>query len=286
MSGSLAGLLAATERDGFDAAAAEFCERHGCRRPGTQTDWTFFLPVREDGVVLQLGAGAGDDTLRLASRARETRVAVLEQAQARLIEHRAAEAGLNVRPFVATDLSRLPLERGEIDAIAVDELSAAAFGLSQATLIAAAGEWRRVLSDGGSLLLASTNPLFRLPLAGRLWNTLRARSSPESLDQAIRRTLARSRRPDLALGAVLDIVGGTGFAEPTIYAPLPDARRPLAVLPVDEPAVARYFLTHMVRRNSWASRLAVGMASIAVDAGQLVRLVPDRWITWSAKGAA
>jgi hypothetical protein len=66
-----------------------------------------------------------------------------------------------------------------------------------------------------------------------------------------------------------------GFSAPTIYAPLPDQERTEAVIPLQERAATLYFLSNLVRRDSFTSRAAVAVAKLLARSGRLGWLVPD-----------
>lgn len=280
---SLSTLRASIERAGWHVALDEFARRHGYLRESAAADWRFWLPLPERARVLELGAGLGDDTLALAARASRVVAAVPLADGARILSRRLETAsGTAVEVVVLADAGALPLADGALDAIVIEDLAAAAFGLSRDRVARAAAEWRRVLVPRGVVLLAAANPLYRLPGLARLESALRSRGHPRSLSRAIKGAGSRLAARPATLRTIERSLVREGFSLSRRLAPLPDERRPEAVVPLDRRAPARHFLKHMVRRDTLAARLGLGVAQGLLGLGLLGAAVPYYYVVYRA----
>jgi len=277
----LSALWSDAERAGADAALARYGAAHGCARPPLAADWKFFFPVRAGATVLELGAGAGDDTVELAAAGARVAALVPSLANARLVARVLRERGApDCALAVATSLERLPVACGAVDALALEAAALRAFDVSAANFERIAVEWARVLAPGGTAFLGLANPLHRLPGVRRVRRWLGSRPRPEALNRRVKR--AAGGAPPLALGvaAATRALRRAGFAAPAIHAPLPDEDDPRAVIPLHDPQAVRYFLRHLIRRNSPLVRAAVGTAGLLASLGLLRRLVPYYYLVF------
>ncbi len=65
-----------------------------------------------------------------------------------------------------------------------------------------------------------------------------------------------------------------GFERPRVYAPLPDERGTQVVIPLDDPSAVRYFLQHLVRKDSRLVRAAIVGAGLLLKLGALRAALP------------
>lgn len=255
-----------------EEVAARFCRERGWSRSGRDADWKFFLPLSPEGTVLELGAGFGDDSRDLADRPGATVSIVPGLTNARVVGRRLGERARGIA--VLADLGRLPLPDRSVDAIALEDAAAAGFRLTHDRLEQVAREWKRVLAPGGAVMIGVTGELFRLPGARRLWALLRARAHPESFNRQVKRWASRGARARLGVGSTIRTMTRLSFPRPAVYAPLPDQNETRAVVPLEEARVVRYFLKHMIRRNSRAVRVALVAADAAAALGLFRHLAP------------
>jgi SAM-dependent methyltransferase len=273
---SLETLWQAMRNASTEDVAARFCREHGCTRSDRDADWKFFLPVPPEGTVLELGAGFGDDSRDLAGRPGATVSIVPRLTNARVVRHHLGERAGPV--IVMADVGRLPLPDGSVDAIALEDAAAPGFGLTNGRLEPAAREWKRVLSPGGVVLIGVTGDLFRVPGMRRLWARVRARAHPESFNRQVKRWASGGGSGGLGVGRTIRTMTRLGFPRPVVYAPLPDQNETRAVLPIEEASVVRYFLNHMIRRNSRAVRVGLVAANAAVTLGVFRHLTPYAYL--------
>ncbi len=254
-------------------AATDFCERHDEVRSPYRPDRKYFLAAPTKGIAVEIGAGFGDDSAVLAGSAGYTISIVPNLINAWIV-------GKHVRERVDADwpvavmrgVSCLPLTDSSVQTVAMEEASAAGFGLSDASFTAAAKEWNRVLAPGGTVLLGLANGIHRLPGLRHL-----ARGRPESLNRWVKKSAA-GRHGRLGVARTMRTMTGLGFEAPTVYAPLPDENDARIVIPADDDAVVRYVLSHLVRKNSRMVRLALGAARGLVALGLFRRLLPYSYL--------
>jgi len=280
---SLAALWASIEHAGWEVALDEFAQSHGCSREGAAADWHFYLPLPERSRVLELGAGLGDDTLALAAMASRVVAAVPLEDGARVLQRRLETLpGAAVEVVVLADAGSLPLADGSLDAIVIEDLAAAAFGLSRNSVARVAAEWKRVLAPRGVVLFAAANPLYRLPGLARLESSLRSRGHPRTLSREIKGAGPKLTARPVPLRAIERSLVREGFSVSQRLSPLPDERHPEAVIPLDCRAPARHFLRHMVRRDTLGARLGLGAALGLLELGLLRRAVPYYYVVFRA----
>lgn len=275
-------LLQSVRRVPFREAVSAFCEEYGCGWSPTGADWKSLYAVARGATMLEIGPGLGDDTVELA---RIGPVACLthDGTVASILHRRLVEAGVEgVSIAVAGRLETLPLASASIGGVAFDMAAAAAFGVDGRSFEQLAAELSRVVEPGGVVFLGVSNPLDRVfgPLRARL----QAKISPPKLNAVLRSERTPSGdgpRPGNVIGAMQR----HGFSVPVVYAPLPDERAPQVIIPVDEPAVVRYFLDNLIRKNSLAVRAAIRMAHVAVRMGLFRHLVPYRYLFFRRAGA-
>jgi len=260
---------------GPERAAEEFCRAHGCSRRRFTTDWTFYLPCPEDGVVLELGAGFGDDTVALSGRTSRTIGLVPAGPNARILGRRLAhENRSNVELAVVRDLAHLPLPSACVDAIAIEEAAFPGFGLNRRTLPRAAREWRRVLREDGALLVGAGNSIQRWPGAARLRSALASEARGASLNRTVKRAAAPTSTVGPGAGHLARRLRDAGFGEPTILAPLPNERDISIVVPITNDRVMRYCFNSLLCQNSPFVRAAIAAANVGNRLGLLRHLVP------------
>lgn len=261
-----------------DEAAELFCAEHGCHRRPSTTDWKFFLTLPPRARVLEVGAGFGDDTLPLCSRASHVVALVPSRANGRIVERRLAEAGITNGEVVAVEAAaRLPLGDATIDVVAIEDVAAAGFGLTGETLTAAIAEFDRVLAADGTIFFGVRNGY-------RSWPALRS-LAPESLNRTLKLAAATGRR-GASRGEVVRAMRRRGFPEPQVYAPLPHEQAIEAVVPLDHPAPLRYCLGRFLRQNSLVTRAVGAAASAAATAGLLPALLPYYFLFFHRRAAA
>jgi SAM-dependent methyltransferase len=260
-----------------DEAARRFCAAHGLSREPCRTDWKAILAPPAGRPILLLGAGFGDDALALASVAPVT-AAVHDRTVAEMLERRlatAARAGVTV--LEVADATQLPCADGTLGAVALDTSVAPAFGLTASTSDRFAATLARVLAPGGVACLGVANPIRRLGF-DRVGATLQRRHVARPLDRVLGAGGTGAPPGYRALSAAMV---RAGFAPPVQWAPLPDERRPQIVLPLAAPAVVRYFLDHLVRKNAGLVGAAIVGARAALRAGLFPALVPYRYLIYT-----
>jgi len=257
-----------------ECALSDFCNVHGYRRTLHGGDWKLLLPVENDSTVLEIGPGLGEVTAELASRAQHLVTLTSNPHAAALVRAQVVAAGRDNVSIGCTDqLLRLPLEDNSIDSIAVSENGLLGFSLSGKKLGAIAAELRRVARPGATLLIGQSNPLYRLPGVSRL--RTRVKSGWErSIDGAIQRASIPPGAARWSRAATVSAMTGAGFQGPRLFAPIPDEEWAMAILPVADRTVVRYFLDHLVRRNALSARAVLTALRPIVALGQFWRIVP------------
>ncbi len=257
-----------------DEAARAFCDRHGCTRREFGADWSFLLPTRGGGTILELGGGFGDDSRQLVQETRAV-VIVPSVANARVLRANLEAEGVRETPVAVLEgTERLPLADGSIAAIAMEDVAAAGFGLSEENLDAVAREWRRVLAPGGTVLVGIKGSLSRVRLLQLARRMLPVPAGSASFNRRVKLIAGGGVETSLRLRPTLRSMAAAGFSPPTIYAPLPDEHRTEIVIPVDDRRVVRYFLNHLIRQNSPAVRLAIHGANLLNRLGLFRHFVP------------
>jgi hypothetical protein len=185
---------------------------------------------------------------------------------------------------VLDSLQRLPLPDGSVAALALEGAAAPAFDVRAANFPRIAAEWRRVAAPGCVVFLGLGNRLHGLPGARGLRLALASRPRPESLNRAVKRigTTGTHLRTDLGIGAALRAMSDVGFGPPAIHAPLPDENDARVVVPLDDARALRYFLNHLIRRNSRLVRIAVHGANALVALDLMRHVVPYYYLLFRA----
>lgn len=251
--------------------AARLCAEHGLSREETAADWKVLFSPPEEGSILELGAGFGDDTLELAADCPGRTIAVVpDRDDAARIERRLAAAGRKAEVRTAESLDRLPDADGSVAGIAYETV--AAFGSTDP--IAMCREWRRVLRPGGRVFVGGdVSPL--LDRARRLVG----RPAGETLNRFVKAAPGATPTP---LDAIERAMTAAGFAPPERFAPLPSPRKIDVVVPLGSAGCLRFFLNRMVRRSTPAVRIGVRAARTAVALGQFERMVPHVYLFYTA----
>ncbi len=260
-------------------AAAAFCERHDrvCL-PYSPRPKYFFAPPTA-GTAVEIGAGFGDDSVVLAGSQGYTISIVPNRTNARLVGKHVRERVGSAWPVaVMREVSRLPLADSSVQTVAMEDAAAAGFGLSDASFSAVATEWNRILAPGGAVLLGLANGIHRLPGLRQ-----RARGRPASLNRLVKTSAAAGRPGRLGVARTIRTMTGIGFGAPVVYAPLPDENDPRIVVPADDARVVQYLLSHLIRRNSRAVRLALGAAQGLVALGLFRHCVPYYYLVFRKK---
>jgi uncharacterized protein YbaR (Trm112 family) len=262
-----------------DRVVAGFCRSRGCVRAPYAGDLKFVVPLPSRGTTLELGAGFGDESAALAGASGTTISIVPSLTNARIVrKHLHDRSGRDWPVAVMTDVSLLPLAHRSVDAVVLEDAAAAGFGLTNGRLDEAVAEWKRVLAPGGAVFLELANGLYRLPGLGYVCETLRAGPWRDSLNRLVKRCAVPDANGRLGLGRTVRTMTRLGFRRPIVYAPLPDANDPAVVIPVDDPQFARYFLDHLVRKNSPVVRAAARVARLLVTLGLFRRCVPTYYL--------
>jgi len=268
-----------------DEATAVFCGNQGCTRAPYTTDWKLFFAPRPEGTTLEIGAGFGDDTVELAAGPGGTISIVPTLVNARIVNRQLEDRDRsNGAVIVMNDLSRLPLADGSVDAIAMEDAAAPAFGLTNANLSTVAAEWKRVLKPEGSVFVGVANSYLGIPGARRLMQAVRSRAHSESMNRSIKR-VGSSGGGGLGPGRTLRTMTGQGFSRPVVHAPLPDENDAQVVIPVSDARAVRYFLHNLIRKNSAAIRMAVHAADLLVALNLFRHLVPYYYLVFRNEAA-
>ncbi len=258
-----------------DEAAREFCEKHQCARNQNGAAWVFFFSVPKDGVILEIGAGFGDDTIDLVAKARETISIVPNMTNALIVDKHLDEKELaNTKVAVMEDITRLPLANGSIEGIAMEDATAPGFKVTDRNFPAIAAEWARVLSTGGTVFLGLSNRYDRLFRFRSLRSIIQSHDYPESLNRLVKKAMAPWPNSNLRLGQTIRTMMQNGFGEPIVYAPFPDEKKTEVVIPLEDARAVRYFLNNLIRRNSFGVRLATTAASVFVALSLFRYIIP------------
>jgi hypothetical protein len=211
---------------------------------------------------------------------------VPDVTSARIVRRHLAEAGVKgVQLLVLQDACRLPLPDSAVHAVALEDVAASAFGLSSASLDRFAAELQRVVAPGGTVFLGLENRIYRWPPLDWLRSALQAKSNPDSLNRLLKRR-GEPRARLAGYRAVLRSMRRHGFSAPQVYAPLPDERATQVVIPIDEAPIVRYFLDHLLRRDSRRARAAIAGARLLLKLGLLRALFPYWFFYFTAEGGA
>lgn len=246
-----------------DEAAGIFCRKHQCTRDRKSADWKFFFSVPEGSHVLEIGAGFGDDTADLTTKAGKTISIVPNMGNALIVAKHLREKELaNTEVAVLRDITHLPLADHSITAIAMEDSAASGFNVTNRNFALIAAEWRRIVAPGGSVFLGLRNPWDTLLGFRFLRSKMQSRDYPQSLNRLVKRSSAARRHGHLGLHRTIGCMVQQGFNEPAIYAPFPDVNKTEVVVPVDDARAVRYFLNNLIRKNSFIVRVAVSMLNV------------------------
>lgn len=277
---ALAKALEGKSGEARESALAAFCSSQRYRRTLHGGDWKLLLPVDGSSTVLEIGAGLGEVTSELASRARHL-VALLPNARAAALVRSQTVGSPNVSVGCLARLDRLPLADGSVDSIALSEDGLLGFALGSAGLPAFAAELRRVARPGATLLIGQSNALYRLPVLAALRARAKA-GAVRSLEAALQRASIPRGTARIGRSAMVSAMRQAGFGTPKLFAPIPDEESAVAILPVADRTVVRYFLGHLVRRNALPTRAALALLRPIVAAGQFWRVVPYWYLVFEA----
>jgi hypothetical protein len=228
--------------------------------------WSLILSITPGTDVLEVGADDGDRAL------------ALEAAGARVTCMRGTpEEAENLREagFRATDQEAITSapEEVDFDAVIISAALCRDSGTAWQTpdLDALLGMVAPRLRQGGSLVLALSNPLHSLPALAWLKSRLFGEAS------APRRSTRAPRYAWPMNAAALRLkLEAAGLASVRVFAPLPQASRLKFLVPLEEPPALRYFFTHLAPRpHGLLPRLALGLASRLATLGLLARVVPE-----------
>lgn len=259
-----------------DEAAQLYCEAHDCHRRASAADWKFLLPIPEGGRVLEIGAGFADDTLVLSGRSAATFSLVPDARNAVIVRKRLREAHVeNVHVAVVKQLAAIPLPSGSVDAIALEDVAARGFGLTNETLPAAAAEMARVLAPGGAVLVGVRNAYRTLPGARALFPA----EKRESLNRLVKRAAAGATGR-LSRARIVSCMQQQGFSAAEVFAPIPGEQSAEALVPLNHPEVLRFCLNRFLRQNSFVTRAGVRAAEALISAGLLPKLLPYYYLVF------
>jgi SAM-dependent methyltransferase len=258
-------------------AADLLAKRYHCSTQRFVTDWTFFLPAEPSGLLLELGAGLGDDTVEL-SRHYHTVVSLVPNLRNGLIlRKRCADLQRsNVTIGVCPSPSALPLPSRSASVITLADATLA--GLTPRSLPRAAAEWRRVLAPNGVLFLGIHNR----PLGFQLLRPFRRPSSPSiTLHRMIRKAAAGNPVGRLGLHSTIRCLRRHGFAHASVYEPLPNAEHIEIVIPMLDAGLVRFCTRSLLRQNSWVNRIAGWAADSPGGPNLIRRMLPSHFIVFT-----
>jgi SAM-dependent methyltransferase len=282
----LDGLLERLWESSSEEAADWFCRRHGCTREPYATDWKYLFAPPARGLVLELGAGFGDDSVTLTRDPSNAVLAVPTLANARIVRRHLDEQAPGPRPIaVLPSVERLPLADDSVGAITLEEAALAGFGISEQNFARVVAEWKRVLTADGVVFLGLGNSLLRLPGLAALRSQFAAPAA-DSMNRTVKRAQAASGGGLLRIGTAVREMQRQGFGDPSVYAPLPSEKQADVVLPVRDRVAMDYFIDHLVRRNSAITRVAIEVARLALRRGWFQHLLPYHYLFFKLPGAA
>jgi hypothetical protein len=156
----------------------------------------------------------------------------------------------------------------------MEDATAPGFKVTDRNFPAIAEEWARVLSPGGTVFLGLSNRYDRLFRLSLLRSMIQSPDYPESLNRLVKKAMAPWPHSNLRLGQTIRSMIQNGFSEPIVYAPFPDEKKTKVVIPLEDARAVRYFLNNLIRRNSFAVRLAITAANAFVTLSLFRYIVP------------
>ncbi|MEM7394831.1 MAG: methyltransferase domain-containing protein [Verrucomicrobiota bacterium] len=251
-----------------------FSERHGHLPVRKKSGWNLFLPVPENGRLLEVGAGFGEDTVAVAGRVKQIHALVPDETNEAVLRRHLEERDVdNVEVLVSEEPWALSLGDGSVDTVTMEEAAATGFEIERGHVPSLAREWKRVLAPGGAVLLSVRNPLERKLGIGSLRAKLQVKADQDVLNRVVKRR-GRERSGLPGPGALIQIMKQAGFETPQVYAPVPNETQAQMILPLDDDRAIRYFLHHLLRKNSPLMRAAIGGADLLVRLKLFRHIVP------------
>ncbi|MFC2173048.1 hypothetical protein ACFLU6_10520, partial [Acidobacteriota bacterium] len=259
-------------------------------------DWRYYLPLDKDTETLLVGPQIGDLAMRLTDYTDRLTVAcpVLEAAQ--LIRKRSVALDREIRVVHAEGVPDFPFPADSFEVVIVTRPVSGMIihqntegSANRDDLKALLGDIKAKIRPGGTLFIACENS------TTLSWATVTAARSaghdllPEDRDSALSmHTRDRSHRLPfvrIATGDLSKTLESIGFGNIRLYAPVPDAIRPKAVLPLDHKGAVYYFLDHLVRRTTPAARSAIRAAKLALSLGFFTSAMPFLYATARKPGS-
>jgi SAM-dependent methyltransferase len=226
--------------------------------------WRFLLSLSTRSRLLDLNAGLGAATFSLAKTCGAIVAADASAHQAAFVAARAHQSGMRNMLSLRLGLDQsLPFAPGTFDGVVLaDALSWVAGAAKQHELV---GRVHRVLSSGGTLLLADANRMGPAQLAG-----------------------GSSRPGTRSVGGYARLLRRAGFDRLRIYAALPSHNEPFFLIPLDQRTPFAYFLREIAANPNFGLqlerrgfgllfrvvRVASGMVPVGVLTSMLRSFVP------------
>lgn len=265
-----------------EQAAAILCARHGLEREPPTTPWTCLFSPPADGPILELGAGFGDDSLRMAEAASRVIGAVPDQAGAQMLARRLAEAdSAGVQVAIIDDLAHLPVTSGSLAGIGFAHAAEAGFDFTRQALPGIAREFARVMAPGGAVLIGLPTGLGSL--IRRCLTRLSDGPGRWTFNRAIKFRPGGQSATRPSPRMVMTELVSVGFEVETYCAPLPSQERPAYLVPLDDPGAVGYFMSSLVRRDTLMTRGVAWLAGQRRVLERIQHLVPYCYLSLRAR---
>ena len=247
--------IATIDQDGWEEFQKKYQKRLDVAFDDSRADWRFEVPLPDNSVILDMGAGLGRNTIPLARIAKQ--VVAFDQSleRARFIRRRVQKEGLtNTRVFVG-DVFQLPFAPKSFDLIVMNGVlewvgKTDRFSNPRDAQRAALSICRELLRDGGHLYIGIENRysfvyLRGTPEHGGLRYTTFLPRRIASLYTRIRqgepyRTYTHTR------AGYQKLLHEAGFTQPTFFLPYPGYNLPRIVVPYHDLRAFRYMLTKLL----------------------------------------
>jgi SAM-dependent methyltransferase len=269
----------------FAIACGVFCKKYGSANDQLSSDWRFLLPTNAHSTILEIGTGCGFDTVALAANTKNVIGLAPNAITGKITRtHADLENVGNIAIAAIHDLTALPLASNSVDIICAEDVGLAGFGVDRHNFHSVIDEFRRVLSDNGTVFLGVTNAFGELQPLLHLAMKMRVRPHTMSMNRLIKKSPQACRIVGMGRCGVTRCMRRAAFGRPIVYCPFPDEENTSAVLSAQNRLAFQYFFRHVQRRRSLKARVALSVAGCLASLNLSRRFLPYDYMLFRKQG--